>query len=320
MLRHGLAVFAVVVLATSCTDSNAERVEPVLAPTEDAGLPRPDGDLWYRVTGTGSGTPVILLHGGPGFSSFYLKSLEALGDDRPVIRYDQLGSGRSDTLADTASFTVERFVEELEALRAHLGLERFHLYGHSWGTMLATEYYQAHPDRVVSLVLGSAALDARAWERHTRDLLQTLPDSMVEAVETREAERNYTAPDYQAAMEEFYARYVWRRPVIADLDSMMATFNTSMYEYMWGPSEFTVTGTLKEFDAKPMLGTITVPVLYTVGEFDEAGPENIETFARLTPGARVVVIPEAGHITAWDNREADLEAVRVFLREADGGS
>ena len=143
---------------------------------------------------------------------------------------------------------------------------------------------------------------------------------MVQAVETREAERNYTAPDYQAAMEEFYARYIWRRPVTADLDSLMATFNGTMYEYMWGPSEFTVTGTLKEFDAKPMLGTITVPVLYTVGEFDEAGPENIEAFARLTPGARVVVIPGAGHITAWDNREADLEAVRMFLREAEGGS
>lgn len=320
MLRHGLAAFTLIVLATGCADSGAERPEPAPAPIDGATLPMPDGDLWYRVTGTGPGVPVVLLHGGPGFSSFYLKSLEGLGDDRPVIRYDQLGSGRSDGLADPASFTLERFVDELEALREHLGVERFHVYGHSWGTMLATEYYQAYPERVASLVLGSAALDARAWERHTRELLQTLPDSMVEAVETREAERNYTAPDYQAAMDEFYARYVWRRPVTADLDSMMATFNAAMYEYMWGPSEFTVTGTLQEFDAKPMLGTVTVPVLYTVGEFDEAGPENIETFARLTPGARVVVIPEAGHITAWDNREADLEAVRAFLREADGGS
>jgi proline iminopeptidase len=320
MRRQALALCFTVLSVNGCARQDTDAPAAALAPVEGAFLARPGGDLWYRVTGDGPGTPVILLHGGPGFSSFYLKPLEALGDDRPVIRYDQLGSGRSDPLTDTATFTIERFVAELDALRAHLGLERFHLYGHSWGTMLATEYYRVHPEQVASLVLGSAALDARAWEGHTRELLQTLPDSMIEAVELREAEGNYSAPDYQAAMEEFYARYVWRRPVAADLDSLMTTFNTDLYGYMWGPSEFTVTGTLQDFDAKPMLGTITVPVLYTVGEFDEAGPENIEAFARLTPGARVVVIPDAGHITAWDNPDADLAAVRDFLREADGGS
>ena len=92
----------------------------------------------------------------------------------------------------------------------------------------------------------------------------------------------------------------------------MATLG-AMYEYMWGPSEFTVTGTLKEFDAKPMLGTITVPVLYTVGQFDEAGPENIETFARLTPGARVAVIPEASARRTEDPEE-DRAAPRLPAR------
>jgi proline iminopeptidase len=273
--------------------------------------------MWYRATGTGSGTPVILLHGGPGFSSHYLKPLEALGDDRIVVRYDQLGSGKSDRTTDTALFTVEHFVAQLEALRRHLGFERAHIYGHSWGTMLAVEYYRAHPDRVVSLTLGSAALDARAWERHARELLRSLPDSMIRAVQQREQERNYQAADYQAALEEFYGRYVWRRPVSADLDSMLATFNSAIYEFMWGPSEFTVTGTLGDFDATAHLGDITVPVLYTVGEFDEANPATIRRFADLTPDARLVVIPGAAHITAWDNPDADVAAVRAFLREVD---
>jgi len=61
----------------------------------EAYLAVPDGRIWYKRTGTGAGRPVILLHGGPGYNSFYLKPLEALGDDRPVIRYDQLGGGRS---------------------------------------------------------------------------------------------------------------------------------------------------------------------------------------------------------------------------------
>jgi proline iminopeptidase len=234
-----------------------------------------------------------------------------------VVRYDQLGGGKSDPLSDTTRFTIEHFVAELDSLRRHLGRERVHLYGHSWGTILAVEYYRAHPEHVVSLVLGSPALDLPAWERNARELLTTLPDSMQQAVQIREAEGNYDAPDYQAAVGEFYGRYVWLRPVEADLDSIMASVNLDIYSYMWGPSEFTATGTLRRYDARPVLASIDVPVLYTVGEFDEANPELVEGFAQQTPDARVVVIPDAAHITAWDNPEADLRAVREFLREVD---
>jgi proline iminopeptidase len=75
--------------------------------------------------------------------------------------------------------------------------------------------------------------------------------------------------------------------------------------------------TIRDFDAKPMLPDITVPVLYTVGEFDEANPATIEQFGSVTPGAKVVVVPGAAHITAWDNPDADVAAVRTFLREVD---
>ena len=303
---------------SGCAESAPEPAAVADIRTDSARLAVGGGSIWYRVTGTGAGTPVILLHGGPGFSSYYLKALEALGDDRPVVRWDQLGSGKSDASTDTARFNVASFVAQLDALRAHLGLERVHIYGHSWGTMLGAEYWRAYPDRVASITFGSAALDSRAWQRNARALLATLPDSMVRAVEQREAEGNFAAPDYQAALNEFYGRFVWRRPVAADLDSLMASYNPAIYEYMWGPSEFTLTGTLQDFDARPLLPGITVPVLYTVGEFDEAGPDLIREFAVLTPGARVVVIPGAAHITAWDNPEADIAAVRAFLREVDG--
>ena len=114
-------------------DSTASAVADTAAPALSAGesyLAVPDGRIWYRKTGTGTGTPVILLHGGPGFNSFYLKSLEALGDDRPVIRYDQLGAGKSGPMTDTANMTIAHFVRELDSLRSALGYERVHLVGH----------------------------------------------------------------------------------------------------------------------------------------------------------------------------------------------
>lgn len=289
----------------------------VALPAGEAMLAVPGGSVWYKRSGQGTATPVILLHGGPGFSSFYLKPLEALGADRPVVRYDQLGGGKSGKLTDTTMFTIPHFVAELDSLRASLGMAKVHLVGHSWGTILAFEYYRAHPDRVASLTLASPALDIPAWESNARKLVATLSDSSQKAIKVREAEKKFDAPDYQAALNEFYGKYVWRRPVEADLDSTFKTVNEAIYNYMQGPSEFTITGTLKPYNVTPSLGIIKVPTLYTVGEFDEANPDIVRGFAAKTPGAKVVVIPGSAHITTWDNPQAMIAAVRSFLMHAD---
>src|SRR5690242_4613650 len=162
----------------------------------------PGGRIWYKVSGSGTATPVILLHGGPGYSSYYLKSLDSLGTDRKVVRYDQLGGGKSDPFTDTTQFTIAHFVRELDSLRAALGFDRVHLYGHSWGTILGFEYYRAYPQHVASLTLASAALDIPAWERNARRLIRTLSDSAQRAIRVREAEQKFAAPDYQLALHE----------------------------------------------------------------------------------------------------------------------
>jgi len=287
-----------------------------LAPGE-ARLAVDGGRIWYRVLGSGTATPAILLHGGPGFGSFYMKSLEQLSSDRPVVRYDQLGGGRSDKISDTAMFNIAHFVRELDSLRSHLGYEKIHLVGHSWGTILGLEYYRAHPEHVASLTLMSPALDIPAWERNARRLVKTLSDSSQKAIATREAEKKFDAPDYQAALAEFYGKYVWRRPVQADLDSTMSTVNQDIYNYMQGPSEFTITGTLKKYDATPFLKSVKVPVLFTVGEFDEADPPTVKRHSQLTPGAKYAVIPGAAHIVEWDAPEETNRVVREFLKSVD---
>ena len=83
--------------------------------------------------------------------------------------------------------------------------------------------------------------------------------------------------------------------------------------YMQGPSEFTITGTLKTYNATAFLKDVKVPVLFTVGEFDEADPATVKRQAKMTPGARVVVIDSAAHITTWDNPTKMITAVRDFL-------
>ena len=303
--------------ASSVREAPTPAPAPPALPAGEAYLAVPGGRIWYRVSGAGAGTPLILLHGGPGYSSFYLKAFEDLGDDRPVVRYDQLGGGKSDRIADTTLFTIDHFVRELDSLRVRLGYAKVHLLGHSWGTILAIEYYRVHPEHVASLTLASAALDIPAWERNAKRLVATLPDSSRRAIRVREAEGKFDAPDYQAALGAFYGRYVWRHPVEADLDSLMKTVNENIYNYMQGPSEFTITGTLKRYDGTAALRKVRVPTLFTVGQFDEADPPTIRRFARMTPGARVVVLDGAAHLTPWDAREESIRIERAFLRAAD---
>lgn len=294
----------------------AEKPNPRLVPGEYK-LAVDGGNIWYKISGSGKGTPVILLHGGPGFSSFYMKSLEDLSDERPVIRYDQLGAGKSDNVSDTALFTFEHFVAELDSLRSYLGVDKVHILGHSWGTMLGIEYYRAHPTHVASLTFGSAVFDVPAYANRARELLKTLPDSTQLAITRSEAAGQFDSPAYQSAISQFYELYVWRRPVQADLDSTFATVNMGIYMYMQGPSEFTITGTFKDYNVTSFLPQITVPTLFTVGEFDEVGPALVKSFADKVTGARYAVLPGAAHITTWDAREEMNKAVRDFLRSAD---
>jgi proline-specific peptidase len=300
-------------------DSSAAVTSPAAdaLPAGEARLAVDGGRIWYKTSGSGTATPAILLHGGPGFASFYMKSLEALSSDRPVVRYDQLGAGHSDRITDTAMFNIAHFVRELDSLRSHLGYEKVNLIGHSWGTILGLEYYRVHPDRVASLTLMGPALDIPAWERNAKRLVKTLSDSAQKAIATGEAERKFDAPEYQAALGEFYGKYVWRRPVQADLDSTMSHVNEGLYNYMQGPSEFTIVGTLKTYDATPFLKDVKVPVLFTVGEFDEADPPTVRKHAAMTPGAKVAVIPGAAHIVQWDAPDETNRVVRAFLQSVD---
>ena len=169
-MRSSALLLPLVAYSSVLRAQNTTQNRPV--PTDGSRLAVPGGQIWYRVVGRGSGTPVILLHGGPGNPSVYLKSLEALGDERVVVRYDQLGAGYSDVVHDTALFNIPHFVEELEQLRRHLALDRVHLYGHSWGATLAVEYYRAHPELNDELQREWALLDTHDsltdWYRHLR--------------------------------------------------------------------------------------------------------------------------------------------------------
>lgn len=313
MRRSAFAVLAALVAACATPAPESPLVEG------EGYLTLAQGRMWYRVVGSGPGTPIVLLHGGPGAGGSYLTPLEALGDERPVIFYDQLGSGRSQAETDSTMWTEAAFVAQLEMLRDSLGIGQFHLLGHSWGTMLGTQYYFRYPDRVASLILASPALSTADWIADGRTLVATLPDSIQQAIARHEAAGTFESEEYQAAVMAFYKLYLSRSdPWDPHVDSAFAGMNPAIYGYMWGPSEFTATGTLMAFDVTDSLPLIRVPTLFTTGEFDEAMPATVQRHAALVPGAEFAVIPGAAHLTMNDHPDEMVRVVREFLRKVEG--
>lgn len=109
---------------------------------EDGFVDVPGGRVAFRVIGGGDAVPVLLIHGGPdGTSCSYVSTVDGLASKRAVVVYDQLGSGNSDRMLDLErDAQLARFVKEVAAIRAELGLREVHLAGHSWGGTVALEY------------------------------------------------------------------------------------------------------------------------------------------------------------------------------------
>ncbi len=265
-----------------------------------------------------------MIHGGPGLTSSYLDNFTALSDTRPVFTWDQLDCGRSDRANDRGLWTLERFVEELDLVRAALTPGPVHVFGHSWGTTLAMEWLiTKRPIEIASVTFASPCLSTPRWIEDTRTLVAQLSPEAQAAIAEAERTGDFRTPGYQAAAwgEWIHAHIVRKLPPEA-IESLLGSLaevnaNLEILEHMWGPSDFTVTGSLKSYDRTSELGTLNMPVLFHCGEFDEARPDTIREQAALTPNAEVAIIPGAGHLTMIDAPEQANNAIRTFLARVE---
>jgi pimeloyl-ACP methyl ester carboxylesterase len=258
-------------------------------------LERPIGRTWYRVTGEGGRTPLVCLHGGPGSTHNYFRPLERLADERPIVLYDQLGCGRSDR-PDEITWSLATFTDELDALREHLGLAEIHLLGTSWGGMLALEHALAHPGSIRSLVLSSTLACASEWAAEAKRL------------------RDAIEVDDDEVLEEFERRHFFRgadEPL--ELVRMREEKNGAVYDAMWGPNEWTMTGALAGWDVRPRLAELSMPTLILRGAHDLCTPAISKTLAEGIPHAREVVFAESSHTPVLEETERYLRTVRDFL-------
>ncbi len=283
---------------------------------------------WYRVVGdldpAASRAPVILCHGGPGATHDYIEPIADLHRfGRACVLYDQLGNGKSDHLpdADPSFWTPELFERELAALAAHLKIEeRYHVVGQSWGGMLALVHGIERPPGLVSLVVADSPASAAAFSAGANELLDALAPDVVEVIRAGERSGETSTPEFQAAVMEFYKRHVcradpWPDAVTRTFAAMEA--DATVYNTMNGPTEFTVVGTIKDFDITDRLPEIEVPVLLISGEHDEVRPHVVAKVHERLRDSEWVLFEDSSHMPHVEEHERFLEIVEAFLERVE---
>lgn len=295
-------------------------------PTREAMLPVPGGRVYARVNGelNGPRAPLVMIHGGPGGTHTGMLDALALADERAVILYDQLDSGRSDWPQDPANWRVPRFVDELEAVRRGLNVPRWHVCGISWGGTIALEYAARRPAALASVVLGGPLIATRAWLADADALRAALPPATRDTLTACEGKRPPAAALCAQATDVFYRHYNRREDAPAAMRAAATApgnrgSNERLYNTMWGNSEFVATGTLRDYDGTPLLARLDgARTLFMVGQYDEARPATALSFAARVPGgAEVAVIPGAAHGTLADRPVETIGVLRGWLDRHD---
>lgn len=265
--------------------------------------------------------PLVALHGGPGCTFDYLLSLtDLVAPGRPVVFYDQIGNGRSTHLPDApaGTWSVEFFLGELDALLATLGIaDDYDLLGQSWGGMLGAEHAVRRPAGLQRLVIANSPASMPRWRKAALNLREALPREVRAALEAHETAGTVDSAEYRAASEVFYDRHVCRlRPRPSEVQ---ATFDwldadPTVYRAMNGPTEFHVTGTLRDWCVEDRLDRIATPTLVVNGRYDEATDNTIQPFLERIPDVRYRRFEQSSHMPHWEERSHYMDVMREFLR------
>lgn len=268
--------------------------------------------LWHITQG--QGTPIVLIHGGPGAHD-YLEPVAELLDFHyfQVIRYEQRGSRRSEK---TGPYTIETFIEDLEQLRIHLGLEKWVVCGHSWGASLALAYTVKYSSRVQALIYISGTGVDSAWQADYRvNRLSRMNDS-------DRAEYSYL----RSVVERIEgAEKDNAKDRLRELSVRTDLFNQDKYdllprvdgEYVNNEVNQKVGAECKEHieseKFKKAVTLITVPSLFVHGETDPRPYQYVKELAASLPNSEFILIPQAGHYPWLDHPVALGKQINEFL-------
>jgi len=270
-------------------------------------------EIFFKTMGTGD--PIIVLHGGPGFDHRqFLPFIWELATKHQVILFDQRGTGLSSGKADSTTINIDSFVADIEAVRQHFGLQKINLLGHSWGGILAMYYGVQHPDRLRSLILCSTTASAKAFDEMRANymaLRSEADQAALNEIGSSDAFNNGN-PD---AWAKFWR--IWFRTYFADpkqVERMDLFFPPNTIKNC-GTVAGLVLRSIGDFDLHNQLTDISCPTLIMHGEADPMPATYAQSLHRALPGSKLVLAPGVGHWFFVDGTEIFTDSILGFLDE-----
>lgn len=264
--------------------------------------------IFYETLGSGSGTPLVVANGGPGFDHTYMHvsaAWDTLAKTRRVIFYDQRGTGQSPAAKD-ATFTLADQIDDLEALRAHLGIERMDLLGHSWGGFLVMAYAARHPERIAHLMIVDSAAP------NFKDTIflfdQVFPEGQERQRAGGFAEEMGDKAAIEANLREYLAMLFYSPE---KRDAFLANIDPSVYKKDVNEA---VGRDVNRFDLNPEIHKFRFPVLVVTGRHDmNVAPLVAYRIHQAISGSRFVVFERSGHLPFYEEPEAFVQTIESFL-------
>ncbi|HEV2387180.1 MAG TPA: alpha/beta fold hydrolase [Candidatus Acidoferrales bacterium] len=272
--------------------------------------------IYYEVFGSGAATPLFVANGGPGFDHQYLHVSEAwdtLARNRKIVMWDQRGTGRSGPLKPGETCTLADQINDLDALRAHLGFPKVDLLGHSWGGFLAMAYAARHPEHIERLIILDSA--APRW-RDTLFLFHDVfpdvtakEDGFAFAVNLREKDSDAAAD----ASTRLYLSMLCYSPEHRD-EFLAKMANDKEYREV----NRLVNEDVARFDLNAEIAKFRFPVLVGTGRFDmNVAALTAYNIHQAIPGSEFVAFEKSGHLPFFEEPEKFVSVVNAFL---SGGS
>jgi proline iminopeptidase len=292
--------------------------------------PKGTFNVWTKRIGNNPKIKVLLLHGGPGLTHELYECFEGYFPNEGIefIYYDQLGSYYSDQPKDKSLWTNERFVEEVEQVRIALGLNKdnFFILGQSWGGILAMDYALKYQKNLKGLIISNMMASIPEYNEYAQKVLGPQMNKKIYA-EIMQLEKNndFNNPKYSELLfEHYYTEHILRMPQKEWPESIKRCFkhiNSEVYITMQGYSEFGISGnaTLKNWDVKDKLKTITVPTLTIGAKNDTMDPKHMQWIAKEVQNGRFLFCPNGSHLSQYDDQKNYFSGVIQFLKDVNKG-
>ncbi|MBC7606383.1 MAG: proline iminopeptidase-family hydrolase [Burkholderiales bacterium] len=287
--------------------------------------------VWTKTVGNNPKIKVLLLHGGPGGTHEFFESFDGFLPQESIeyIYYDQLGSYYSDQPNDNRLWTTDRFVEEVEQVRKALKLDssNFYLLGQSWGGILAMEYALKYQKNLKGLIISNMMASAPEYNKYAAEVLGPQMDPVIlKQIQDIEKNNDFANPKYSELLfKYYYTEHILRKPLDQWPESINRAFkhlNPNVYVFMQGQSEFGITGnaTLKNWDVKARLKTLTVPTLSIGSKYDTMDPEHMKWISTEVQNGRFLYCPNGSHCSQYDDQKTYFPGLIQFLRDVDAGT